>query len=206
MPLVVKLGGSLHASPLRAQWIAALADYPGAMTLVCGGGPFADAVRAAQPVMRYGDKAGHAMAVLAMEQYALALASLHDGLELAATREEICAAHNCGRIALWRPSLMVSAARDIAPAWQVTSDSLAAWLARQLDAKALLLIKSLDVDADIDLTALAAAGIVDPAFPDYVGSTPVYIAGPKELRDARRLLSCGASPGVRIGADMRKTA
>ena len=48
-PLVVKLGGSLHASPALAHWLTALKRYPRPLTIVPGGGPFADAVRAAQP-------------------------------------------------------------------------------------------------------------------------------------------------------------
>ncbi len=73
-PLVVKLGGSLHASPALADWLAALKACRPPLTIVPGGGPFADTVRAAQKAMRYDDGTAHAMAVLAMEQYALALA------------------------------------------------------------------------------------------------------------------------------------
>ena len=72
--LVAKLGGSLHAAPELPVWIAALKNWPHRLTLVCGGGPFADAVRSAQPKMGFSDATGHAMALLAMEQYALALA------------------------------------------------------------------------------------------------------------------------------------
>ena len=55
------------------------------MVLVPGGGPFADAVRAAQPRMGFDDRAAHAMALLAMEQYGCALANLAQGLSLAAS-------------------------------------------------------------------------------------------------------------------------
>lgn len=126
-PLVVKFGGSLCASPARDQWISVLRTLPWPVVIVPGGGPFADAVRAAQPKVGFDDRTGHAMAVLAMEQYALALAALH-GLDLAATREEITMMHASGRPALWRPAAMVAAARDIEPAWRVTSDSLSACL------------------------------------------------------------------------------
>ena len=84
-PLVVKIGGSLWRSPLLARWIAALRAFPGPLTIVPGGGPFADAVRAAQPTMGFSDRAAHKMAVLAMEQYGLALVDKFAGLESAAT-------------------------------------------------------------------------------------------------------------------------
>lgn len=205
-PLVVKLGGSLHASATLAEWIAALRRYPHALTLVPGGGPFADAVRAAQPAMRFSDEAAHAMAVLAMEQYALALANLYEGLELAASRDEIDAAHAKGRIALWRASGMVAKAREVAPRWDVTSDSLAAWLARKTSAQALLLIKSVDVVGGASLNDIIRTGVVDSSFPTYLDGTPLNVAGPTALPEAAGLLAESALPGARIEISTQKIA
>lgn len=195
--LVVKLGGSLHASPDLARWIAALKRYPRPLTIVSGGGPFADAVRGAQPKMGFSDKTAHAMAVLAMEQYALALADIHD-LDLAASLEEMAPLNAARRIALWRPSVMVARAADITPGWDVTSDSLAAWLARLLRAESLLLIKSVDVRADASLAEIATTGVVDPAFADYVRNLRVFVAGPSALAGAENKLAAGVIPGARI--------
>lgn len=196
--LVVKLGGSLHAAADLPRWIAALKCWPHRLTLVCGGGPFADAVRDAQPKMGFSDAAGHAMAMLAMEQYALALAQLYT-LDLASTRAEIDALHATRRIALWRPSTMVAQAHDVAADWQVTSDSLAAWLARETGAAALLMIKSLDVAPDLTLDDLAAREVVDRAFPAYVGTTPLFVAGPRAVNHAAQQLGEATPPGVVIG-------
>ena len=194
-PLVVKFGGSLCASAARLPWISVLCALPSRVVIVPGGGPFADAVRMAQPGIGFDDATGHAMAVLAMEQYALALAALHS-LDLAATPEEITLTHASGRPALWRPAAMVAAAHDIEPAWRVTSDSLSAWLARRLDAHALLLIKSVD------------AQVVDSAFPAYVGTTPVFVAGPRALSETREtgMTAHGTSavPGIAIELAHRK--
>jgi 5-(aminomethyl)-3-furanmethanol phosphate kinase len=203
--LVAKIGGSLHASPNLSRWIEALTLWPHRLTLVSGGGPFADAVRDAQPRLGYSDETAHAMAVLAMEQYALALSQLHD-LDLAATRGELDAAHARGRIALWRASTMVSCATDIAPGWDVTSDSLSAWLARKTGADALLLIKSVDVGADSALESLASAGVVDPAFPNHVGGTPVFVAGPRALAGAAQIIASGAVPGAPVASQTQKIA
>jgi aspartokinase-like uncharacterized kinase len=197
-PLVVKLGGSLHASPTLADWLAALKRYPRPLTIVPGGGPFADAVRAAQPAMRYDDKTAHAMAVLAMEQYALALASREPALALAASRDAIKAAHAQGRVALWRASAMVADADDISPAWDATSDSLAAWLAKKTGACALLLIKSVDVNDGATLSEIMHKGVVDPALPDYLDGTPLFLAGPSSLPRAAALLADGVPPGAAI--------
>ncbi|MGB5086650.1 MAG: uridylate kinase [Methylocystis silviterrae] len=197
-PLVVKLGGSLHASPELADWLAALKRYPRPLTIVPGGGPFADAVRAAQPALGYDEETAHAMAVLAMEQYALALANREDSLELAGSRDAIAAAQTRGRIALWRPSAMVAAADDIAPSWNVTSDSLAAWLAKKMGACALTLIKSVDVGDGALLSEIVRKGVVDSALPDYLDGTPLFLAGPSSLPRAAALLADGVPPGAAI--------
>jgi len=205
-PLIVKLGGSLHASPARAEWIAALRRYPYSLTLVPGGGPFADVVRAAQPTMRFDDATAHAMAALAMEQYALALASLHEELMLAASFDAIANAHAQGRIALWRPSAMVAGAKDIAPGWDATSDSLAAWLARKTGAHTLLVVKSVDVRDGASLEDILRMGVVDSAFPTYLDGTPLHVAGPAALARAAQLLADGVPPGARIETSKQKIA
>jgi len=191
--LVVKLGGSLWRSPLRAQWIAALRRFPGALTLVAGGGPFADAIRAAQPDMGFSTEAAHGMALLAMEQYALALADLHADLIPVATLEEARAVHDLGHIGLWRPYAMVCDAPDVQPSWDVTSDSLSAWLAKRAGAFALLLIKSVDMDQRACPTA---RGVVDPAFATYATGLNVFIAGPAALAGAADIFDAGRIPGV----------
>lgn len=188
----------MHASPALADWLAALKRYPRPLTIVPGGGPFADAVRAAQPTMRYDNATAHAMAVLAMEQYALALANRDGSLELAASCEAIAAAQARGRIALWRPSAMVASADDIAPSWNVTSDSLAAWLAKKMGACALALIKSVDVGDGALLSEIVRKGVVDSAVPDYLEGTPLFLAGPSSLPHAAALLADGVTPGVAI--------
>ncbi|MGD9545573.1 MAG: uridylate kinase [Methylocystis sp.] len=197
-PLVVKLGGSLHGAPALADWIAALKRYPRAMAITPGGGPFADAVRAAQPLIGYDERTAHAMAVLAMEQYALALANRDDALQLAASPGAIEEAQTNGRIALWRPSGMVAAAEDIRPSWDVTSDSLAAWLAKKTGARALLLIKSVDVPDGASMSEIVRKNIVDPALPDYLDGTPLFVAGPSSLPRAGARLAEGALPGAAI--------
>lgn len=206
-PLVVKLGGSLHDSPALAEWLTALKGCRMPLTIVPGGGPFANSVRAAQKAMRYDDETAHAMAVLAMEQYALALASREPALAPAASPGAIEAAHAQGRIALWRASAMVANADDISPAWDVTSDSLSAWLAKKTGARALLLIKSVDVGDGAPLNEIVRKGVVDPALPDYLDETPLFIAGPSSLPHAAALLAEGLTPGAAIATfPTRKSA
>jgi dihydroneopterin aldolase len=145
--LVAKLGGSLSASPALRQWLAALLRYAGPLTIVPGGGPFADAVRRAQETLRFSDEAAHEMAIMAMEQYGRALCDLEPQLVPVSTPQEAEAAHRRGAAAIWRPVAMTRAAPQIPQSWDMTSDSLAAWYAREAGASALLLIKSVDLRA-----------------------------------------------------------
>ena len=74
-PTVVKIGGSYAFSLDLRRWTDAIAGCGRPRSSWPGGGPFADAVRAAQPRMGFDDAAAHHMAMLAMEQYGYALAS-----------------------------------------------------------------------------------------------------------------------------------
>jgi len=72
---------------------------------------------------------------------------------------------------------------DIPCSWETTSDSLSAWLARQLPADKLLLVKQTDEHQHYaSMPELAAAGIVDSMLPDMLGEgTSLHIAGPQLL-------------------------
>lgn len=195
MVVVVKLGGSLGAAGTLAGWLAAVIEQGGGRAVIVpGGGVFADAVRAAQRRDGFSDLAAHRMAVLAMEQYGHLLLDLAPSLAACAGAAEIRAALAAGRVALWLPSRMVAADPLIAGSWDVTSDSLAAWLARRLEADRLVLIKSAAVPRPPATPAqLAALGLVDPAFPAFAAaaSCPVLCCGPGEIARLAAALAVG---------------
>jgi aspartokinase-like uncharacterized kinase len=63
---------------------------------------------------------------------------------------------------------------EIAESWDVTSDSLAAWLARRLDADKLILVKSCPVpEGEPSPEELRRLEIVDAAFPEFAARTCV---------------------------------
>ncbi|PZQ11630.1 MAG: aspartate kinase [Ancylobacter novellus] len=160
MSTVVKFGGSLLGSPER-DGLLAEAARAGAI-VVPGGGPFADAVRAAQPRLGFGAGAAHAMAILAMEQTARALADLHPALAPCGDAAAFAAARARGRGAIWLPAAMALAA-PLPASWDVTSDSLSLWLAATLGADRLVLLKS--DGAEGGPQDWAKAELVDPYFP-----------------------------------------
>jgi dihydroneopterin aldolase len=180
---VVKLGGSFALSPHLREWIAAIATRAGRIVIVPGGGPFADVVRIAQAPMGFDDRAAHRMGLLAMEQYGHAIASLDEWLSPADSLESIHRNLADGKVPVWLPAGMVSADASIPPSWDVTSDSLAAWLAGKIGAKRLVLVKHVEATENAVRAAdLTARGIIDKAFVDFLvaSGVPAFIHGPKE--------------------------
>ena len=182
-PAVIKLGGSYAGSAERDDWLDAIEDCAGQVILVPGGGPFADAVRTAQKAMGYHDRAAHHMALLAMEQYGCALASLRSRFMLANSVEAIRGVLVEGGVPVWAPALMV------------------AWLAGILGVSRLLLVKRIaGSQACLSAADLAAKGIVDPLFPRFLGASraEAYIAGPADHAAAAAAIRRAGLPGSRI--------
>ena len=202
---VVKLGGSTADAAEMADWIAALAGSKLPIVIVPGGGRFADQVRETQIYMDFSDTAAHAMAILAMEQFAQVILDRDERLAPARSLEEMGRALDAGKVPVWLPSSLALPAPDIPASWDVTSDSLAAWLAGKLGANALLLIKQTGAFSGSDtIDSLAVRGIVDAGFaamlPDGVD---VHLAGPKNAAEAGALLAAGNLPGIAIAASIR---
>jgi 5-(aminomethyl)-3-furanmethanol phosphate kinase len=136
---VVKVGGGLGDDALPAL-CNALGELGGRhpLMVVPGGGGFADAVRAAD--RRFGLRAAtaHRMAILGMEQFGWLLSELIPGAERCA---------DLARVGAGRTTVLLPAALplDRLPAsWEVTSDSIAAWVADQAGAGRLVLVKEVD--------------------------------------------------------------
>ena len=169
MPWVIKLGGSLSADPLLKAWLDMLAEHGrGKVVIVPGGGAYADEVRTAQRRWNFDDAVAHRMALLAMEQYGLQLQGINPALVAADSVAKIESAMRDKKVAIWLASAMALAAPDISAAWDITSDSLAAWLAKTIRAARLILVKSCSVDANGHFAALARQGIVDAGFEEMV--------------------------------------
>lgn len=163
---VVKLGGSLLRDPLLPAWLDCIARA-GSTAVVPGGGAFADAARAAQAHWQVDDVAAHNMAVLGMAQCAHLLHGIEPRLALAESVAGMRAPLAAGRAAIWLALDLQRDAADALTSWDVTSDSLAAWLALRLGASELVLVKACALPAGATPAELAAAGIVDRAFPAY---------------------------------------
>lgn len=158
---VVKLGGSLFGSKDLPAMLRATSRF--SAILVAGGGAFADAVRSEQNRLGFSDVAAHRMAILAMDQSAVCLADFAGDFAPCASVPEFADAAAIGRPAVWLPSKMALEA-DLPASWDVTSDSLALWLAIRLGAPRLVIAKAAAVEVK-PLEYLAKTGVVDSHFP-----------------------------------------
>ena len=141
---VVKVGGGLlskaGAFDLVTEALTAFSPRR-RLVIVPGGGPFADAVRTMFRRIKIGDDAAHWMAVLGMDQYAHVLTSRLPGAVLVEQQAEVAAARQAGRLPVLAPYRWVRAADPLPHTWDITSDSIAAWIAGMLGARRIVLIK-----------------------------------------------------------------
>ena len=100
-------------------------------------------VREVDRRIRLSDDAAHWMALLAMDQYAHVVAErLADGV-LVTKRHEIAAALDAPvrLVPVLAPYRWLHEADPLPHSWDVTSDSIAAWVAGQVGARQLVLVK-----------------------------------------------------------------
>jgi 5-(aminomethyl)-3-furanmethanol phosphate kinase len=202
---VVKVGGGVGDDALPAL-CSTLGELGGRHPLIVvpGGAGFADAVRDADRRFGLSAATSHRMAILGMEQFGWLLSELIPG----AAR---CA--DLARVGAGRTTVLLPAALplDALPAsWQVTSDSIAAWVAGQAGAGRLVLVKEVDgLYADwpprgeplarltvAELAALRPGG-VDAYLPTLLEGArfETWVIGPARVAE---LLERGTTVGTQI--------
>jgi aspartokinase-like uncharacterized kinase len=143
---VLKVGGSLSRGPDLAHLGQALGRLGRhyRLLLVPGGGQFADLVRYHYQRYHLSETMAHRMALLAMDQYGCLLAELIPG---SAAVQDLWSARQIaddGRLPILLPAALVLQADPLPNSWEVTSDSLAAWIAGLAGAACLVLLKDVD--------------------------------------------------------------
>ena len=170
---VVKVGGSLiDCVPSLIQQIdTRAAERHQSVLIVPGGGIFANNIRKFQESSGISDNAAHWMAVLAMEQYAYYIMD----------RIDIRSIDNLdglkqGASLLLPYGLLRRDDRGLPHSWDVTSDTIAAWVAQRTSS---ILVKATDVDGiciDGELQSCISANelmdmektCVDCALPEFI--------------------------------------
>jgi aspartokinase-like uncharacterized kinase len=132
--IVVKLGGSLmHRAKELVKEIIDYSNSSGDRILIVpGGSVFADTVRK----VNASEESSHWMAVLAMEQYGYYLG---DGTGVKLTGD----LNMDTKVCILLPYALMKKKDELPHTWDVTSDTIAAWVALQFTAR---FIKATDVD------------------------------------------------------------
>lgn len=164
--IVIKLGGSLmnDVNCLTNCLNTIEQKIKDKVVIVPGGGLFADQVRSTQKQWQFNDKVAHQMALLAMQQMALLLKSIKPNFLLANKVSDI----DDHSVTIWSPDIQELNLASIKASWDVTSDSLAAWLANQLKAAELILVKSAKISPANNILQMQKQGLVDNAFVEYI--------------------------------------
>lgn len=187
MPLpisIVKCGGSLLNLPNLPDQLLALLDSrqlaaansDHRIVVVIGGGSTAEQVRTWDQRFGLPSADAHRLAIHAMSFNAQWLAKHHLRLQMVKSVQDIrsLTIDRFGVLDASAALARLTLAATVPPeSWDVTSDSLAAWFANQLQAQELLLLKSTDappacLNCANPVQALADAGLVDRAFPQFV--------------------------------------
>jgi aspartokinase-like uncharacterized kinase len=144
---VIKIGGSLAEDPERLRALCAkLSDFAKkyAIVVVPGGGRFADVVRDFDKRFTLSSVVSHRMAILGMNQFGLLLSQiipnscatylLSDAKQLSEIRV----------VPIFLPSRLMFKEDPLENSWNVTSDSIAAYVASRLHAAKVLLVTDVD--------------------------------------------------------------
>lgn len=179
---VLKIGGGLLADAGSLDTVLGEIETAGrgcSLLVVPGGGPFADMVRHIDRQVGLSHDAAHWMAILAMDQYAQLIASRLTNGKLVSASGEIETARHEGRVPVLAPYQWMRDADPLPHSWDVTSDSISAWVAGQVGASRLVLVKPPGASGPI---------VVDPCFnsvlPRHIKATIVTADRIAELAKA----------------------
>ena len=213
---VIKVGGSLgesHQLPELLQKISELSLRHKTL-IIPGGGAFADAVRDYDSRFGLDADVSHWMSIMGMDQFGHLLASLiPNGIpvrKLAAAREVL----EIGRVPVMLTYDLLRQTDALPRNWDVTSDSIAAWIAKLAEARQLVLLKSVDgifqesSDANkrnelaevVNMSMLSKSQVVDRCFASTFEKTNLagWLVNGKHPERLEQLLDQGATYGTRL--------
>jgi aspartokinase-like uncharacterized kinase len=144
---IIKIGGSLARKPSKliklCNKLQELSEYY-EICIIPGGGPFVDIVRTYYKIFSISDDRAHKMAILGMDQYGLLLYDLFNSSILITKLDDIEKIVHNYYLAIILPSKFLLLDDYLEHSWDVTSDSISAYIAGKLNANRLILIKDVD--------------------------------------------------------------
>lgn len=168
---VIKLGGSLLGMPSLTERFERWYQQQSPMTsiVVVGGGAAADVLREIDRSSQLDASAAHWLAIRAMQLNARIVQEIMPGAVWFESFDQIAASGLEARVLIADPwKLMQEAAASdrlsLPESWDVTSDSISAWLTAELAATELVLLKSTLPPRDATVQMASACGYVDAYF------------------------------------------
>ncbi len=178
---VIKIGGSWIKNPRLDELIALISNFRDEnITLVVGGGCFADSVRDVFSHTKMTQKTANFLALKATEIFAYFLKEKNKDLFLTSDMNEFFK----GKVRVWLPSLELSTNSSFKKNWDSTSDSVATWLYSKNNVQGLIFIKSLNFQTkkQYNLNQLQKKKILDKNIKKYLKKKGcVKIAGPEVI-------------------------
>jgi len=147
MDAPLKIGGSLSEEPVKLRALCReLSEMARThrVTVVPGGGRFADSVRKLDERFNLQATVAHNMAILAMDQYGMFLSSITPGSRTTRTLDGARQHSEAGLVPILLPSRLMSRADPLPHSWEVTSDSITAYIAGELRSEKLVLVTDVD--------------------------------------------------------------
>ena len=174
---VVKVGGSLFdlpdLGPRLLQWLTQQPSRD--LLLVPGGGAAADVVRQYDRWHALGEERAHWLALSALTFTAHLLASLLPRAVVVPDARAVAVEWAQENIPILDPYAFAQADEgepgSLPHSWEVSSDSVAARLARVSRAAELILLKSVSLPEDVDWIDAGKRGLVDAHFAEAAGGS-----------------------------------
>jgi 5-(aminomethyl)-3-furanmethanol phosphate kinase len=144
---VLKIGGSLALHPQKLKTLCTKlseASKNNAIVVVPGGGEFADTVRKLDKRFHLSAETSHRMAILGMDQYGLLLSNLTPISRAIDEFERVQEVLDSSELPIFLPSKFFSAEDPLDNSWDVTSDSIAAFIASHIKANKVVLVTDVD--------------------------------------------------------------
>jgi len=146
MVTVLKVGGSLAEDPMTLMQLCHELSFLAKdhrILVIPGGGEFADITRKFYKEDGFSNLVAHKMGILSMDQFGLFLSDIIVDSFVTYSLEEIRKSAK-GKVPIFLPSTIMFREDSLEKSWDVTSDSIAAYIANLLQAKKLLLVTDVD--------------------------------------------------------------
>ena len=147
MEAVIKVGGSIAEHPEALKNLCMKLNEIAKkhrLLIVPGGGEFADVVRGTEKRFATSAYVSHKMAILGMDQFGLLLSELIPNAIATASLEKAKDYWKSETTPIFLPSKLMFREEPLEASWDVTSDSIAAFVACRVKADAVVLVKDVD--------------------------------------------------------------